>query len=1574
MNKKISSITIAIICFVVFISVAGASLLRSQFLAEGLADRVSEIATESLGNQIQIGQVALESPGSVGVKNIVVHDKSGDEIATVDYANVEFSLYSLISYNPLDGIDQINVSGVKAQIIKRDDGSFNFEDFVSEEPSDKNYYGKIHVQDAEVLLNFDNQELLLEKLQADLDFANYPSIRIIGSGVNQGAQVDITGNVGGDKTTVTVDANNISLENYLRYIPEGTIPDYVTDIKGNVDTVQATYVGIGQDRYFTGKLELSQGQAVILDKKVENINALLMLNERDALVFMNASCAGQMATAHGRAFINTSVPMLDMIVETQDFDPGKIFDDVEYSGGVKMTAHITGPVDNPSVDGEVFIPVGNVVGYDFQNLSAKVHYAKNRVYADDIKIDLFGGNVQGQAEFNSADLSYVAHVKANRVNLAALQDRIPSLGGIATGDIAFEGMGDDFDTMKVYGSFEAQYFSYGALGANVADSVHASFAKQGDNIDIDFFSAQMSGGGIIGLEGNMVLGESMDLAFYGDNINLSQFNQINPSLGLGGRLSVDATIKGPFNNPIIRADVSAHDGQLGYQKFDVMYGHLAGGLRGIRINDFVMEQGENTKWYISGQIGSKKTIEEESEGVFGKVSPEDIGMNIRVDTVGARMEDLVKVVDPEIPITGNVDNVITIEGTLANPHITGFINYTVGSYDGTFIKSIAGDYTLENGTITVQDMNIAAPWFDADLNGIISDVMGEKNLKLYVETHDIDLERVGEKLQYPVVGHAVFEGVLTGTAAHPVFDLVFNADDLVMNGQQVYNAGGHIIYKDNMVMFDRVGLDDTDAIDFDQYDLSGSLNLNSFDMNLTMSVEKADADALLRIFQVGNDLVKGEINGKLLLNGNIRNIKNTLSSSDIPLVQMMQNGLLDDITARMKYEITEGDIVGYPLRNAKVEADMVNSKVNIVEISGMEGETGKFIASGVIDLKDAIQATVDISDIDVGMITKALKIEGEGQGKINGHGTVGGRLDNPEAQLLLDVDSPGMAGVTLSSIIADLQLSNNIIKINQIKGTKDVVFADSITTYYGTVEGAVPIDALSSDESVSNGKNMNVLISLEEADLSVLPGLSPHIEWAVGELDGSVRITGNRLNPGMNGSITIHGITAGNGGTADGAAIKIKDLVEPIQDISSVVTFTSNIITMDHFSGTLGGGSYNAKGYAVVDGNGLKDYSLDFVADKLGIYCDFFNGPVDAEIHVVKATGERLWNLIKDEEAKKEAARLEADGAEEPAKESTEEDGVTSDVTSEVAEIQKEEQERLKKLNDRRKEAMANWKIPDMPLVSGRVFLEDCMISIPSLSSSDDPLPNFFFNFHLDLGKDVRFYVPQMANMELAGGAHLFGSTNHPNSSGSIYCKKGTVSYLKTTFKLREAALKFDQVNSLMPSVKVFADTKISRTRVFLLMNGPLYGDTKLRLVSDPPMNEADIIKFLTLRTSYKPGSDNDVEAATSMASVALQMALLGQVEESMRNSLGLDLFTIERDTIDGSTSTDGSKGQEHEIYNVVLGKNLSEKTLIKGSKSVNSNDYRLSYEYSFDDRFSISVSQDRKRGTMFGAEAMFSF
>lgn len=1559
MRKKASAIIMFVICFVTLLSVGTACMLRSSFFTENMGQKVAELASESLETNVHIGQIAAENIRSVGVKDVVIYDKSGNEIATTDYVNVEFSLFSMLADNPLDGINQINVSGVKANIVQREDGTFNFEDLISDEPSENNYYGKIHVDDAEANIHINNKNILLEKLSADLDFAAYPAIRLVGEGVNQGAEVDVTGNIGGkEKTTLTVKAKDIDVENYLHYIPEGTIPDIVTDIKGHIPSVEATFIKIGQDVYYTGKMELTDGEAVVLDKRVENIRGLFMLDERKAMVFLGASCEGQQASVHGNVLLNTGIPVLDMAVEAHNFDPRKILDKGEYEGGVNVIAHITGPADNPVVDGEVSVPHGVAEGYSFTDLSAKVHYADNKVYAKDINVNIFDGKVSGEAEFNAKEYSFVSHLKVSDVELSHVQDRVPTLSGKITGDLAFDGRVDDIENVNVYGSFSANRLAYGTLDGNNVESLHSSFAKKGNKIDIDFASVHMSGGGILGLSGSVAVGESMNLSFYGSNLDISQFAKNNPQLSLSGRMELQGTATGSFNNPIIRADVSAKNGDICHQKFDIMHGKIAGSPRGMKIDNFVLEHEDKIRWYINGQFGNRKNLDENPDGILGTFNPNDIGLNIRVDTVDARIEELIKAAGADIPFTGSVDNVITVKGTLAEPDITGYVELKNGNYNGIFMKRFAGDYYLKNDVLTLQDFRLESGWFDVQLNGTISDLRGKQELNLKVNTYDVDLERFKEKLQYPISGHARFDGKLTGTAVRPYFDGVLTSEAISINGESISEAGGHLIYADDVVTLERFGFVESGGKN-GRYDVSGKFNLSTDEAKYSVVVDNASLGSILKMSCVENDKVDGHVNGKITVDGDFTNVMNDKFAEGTSFISKVKNGILDDITVKINFTMDDGNVAGYDVTNAKINISLEDSVVTFDEFKANEGADGVLDISGRANLKENIHANISAKGIDVGMFTKAAGINTDITGKLNLTADGSGPIESPSAKAVLTIENPGMPGVAIDNITGEISLDNSIITINKLKGEKKVILGKQENTYYATVDGTIPLAALSDEEEKSRSSSMNVLVSLEDADLAMLPGMSKGIEWAVGELDGKVRITGNRLHPGMNGSIKVHGIPDANGNyNNDNAVVKLTGMYNPIEDVSALITFNGNVIHIDHFKGKIGSGTYDSNGDIVIDGSGLKDYNVSFKADKLNISSDFFTGDLDFDLNIAKTTGERLWNLWMEAERKRKEQEAQNGGSEQNA--------------------EGNEEEQVKRPTP----PASPREIPDLPLIVGNMTIDNAVISIPNLESSDDPLPDVFFNFNLNLGKHVRFYVPHMAgvqaNLKLEGGAHLFGSTKHPRSSGSIKCKKGTVSYMKTNFKLREAEIRFDQVNSLLPSIKMFAETKISKTRVYLYMNGPLYGNTNLMLRSEPSMNEADIAKFLTLRTEYTPGGKtDDMAAATSMATMALQMALLGEIEDSMRNSLGLDLFMVERDSTtvkNESAAGDSTNSSNKEIYNVTLGKNITDNVMLKGSKSVNSNDYNVKLEYEFNDRYSMSLGKDKDNSFMIGVETSISF
>ena len=186
-----------------------------------------------------------------------------------------------------------------------------------------------------------------------------------------------------------------------------------------------------------------------------------------------------------------------------------------------------------------------------------------------------------------------------------------------------------------------------------------------------------------------------------------------------------------------------------------------------------------------------------------------------------------------------------------------------------------------------------------------------------------------------------------------------------------------------------------------------------------------------------------------------------------------------------------------------------------------------------------------------------------------------------------------------------------------------------------------------------------------------------------------------------------------------------------------------------------------------------------------------------------------------------------------------------------------------------------------------------------------------------------------------------------------------------------EGAAQFGLPETLFPKMVLRAGTQIIKTTVFLALDGPI-NQMKFRLMSTPKMSEAEIIQLLTLRSDYFNQKD-DGSKITSMLNIGLQMTILGEVEAAMRNVLNLDMFSIERDTVENNNEKIGDK-TSHEVYNVKMGKNITDKLMLRFNKSVSEDDYKYGFTYELSDKINLTYMRDQDNDTITGVEARFSF
>lgn len=1450
--------------------------VSSQSFMTMAAEKAGTLATETLDTKVHLGAVQVASWRELRVDGIDVYDKQQQLLAHADEAVIRLSPLAMVQKSPAEGVSSIDVRGADVTVFQRENGTWNFEDLISQDKGDTRFTGRVNVADSVLRGRYNNQDIVLEKVKGSVDMAAYPAVSLKMECENQGAAAQLSAAIATDngaRQTFQLAVQNAELSNYLAYIPEGVIPeDMVKDISGRLAGFQIAGERVGTEIYYNGQAELADGSFVLLgENKVENAKALVTFNAREARVFASAEIQGQKASANGRIIVNDGSPLLDLTVASDGFEPTVIFKDIPYEGAVKFQAHVTGAADAPRVDAAASVAAGRFRSAGFSNLTADVSYGDGMVVINKASADAAGGSVSltGTFDARSYDCTGKAVINGVQAGQAAALVRaagggtdgdtnvlaeLAEAGGSVSGEVSFAGNPGDMGSARVFGNIRGAGLTYQGLAI---DALNGSFALQGDKLTVDYLSCMLPGGGSLGLEGSVLFGQSVDLSFYGSDVDLSMLDALLPDAPVAGILDIRGTMQGDISDPVVRAKYAARDGSIYHQPFDRLHGSAGGSLRGVKINDLVMEKGEKTKWYVVGVLG-----------FLG-----DQYIDMRVDTVSARMEDIMQAVAPDQKLTGNVDNVITIKGTLKNPDIVGYIHFYQGSYNGIFINGMDGDYFVKDKTVTLQDFHVFTPWLDVDFNGTIDPAA---NINLDARVHEIDLSRYNRQLPLPLEGRAGFSGRLTGTVGSPVFEGRLSAQDLTVNGQAVTGVGGVVQYNDGFVFIRDMSFRQHNGV----YEFNGDVNVNNQRLRGRLTVDKGDIHSLVSVAGLPDNGINGTITGSALLGG-------TLEQPEV----------------KVSAFVTDGSMGHYELNDVTVDAALDDRKIFINNFSGREGVDGSFSVSGTVDLDGDVNVHGALRSVDLGALAEAAGIREKVGGKLESEFDVTGSCAFPTGDIPIVIKDLQVESTLVDSLAGDLSLAGDRVRINKLTASKSY----NNQTYSLTAAGQVPFAALT--ETVPTESNQfDVSFELENADLSLLPTLSRYIDWAVGPTDGRLRLQGTAARPYITGSMTV----------AQGA-FKIRNVVKPVTDFNVRMMFSGNMATLERCSGKMGSGSFDAAGFVHLDGTTPEDYNLDVSLNALDMDSPVFRGPVTANVNVRR----ELLNLP---------------------------DGSSRAI----------------------------------PKVSGRLFLENVLISLPDeLPESSDDMPLVGMDFTLELGENIRFLSPSLGDLRLAGGAYFGGTTLQPNTSGSIYVQKGTLSYLKTNFKVYEGAITFGQAGTLMPKLVLKAGTNINKTRVFVSLDGPITS-MNFRLMSDPKLSEADIIQLLTLRSDYYNNNKSDASKLAAMLNIGLQMTLLSEVEAAMRNVLNLDVLTIERDTIDGSknlgSSTDGSGAEKsrdnnaYEVYNITLGKNISDKALLKYTKSMTTSDYSYGIDYELSNRMSLTYERNQDNDYYAGIEARFTF
>lgn len=1417
-------------------------LVGTQSFMTSMGQMAGEKGSELLGTRVEVGEVRVDSPWSLTVRDIALYDKRDEFLLKAESATVRFSLFGMLTDKPAKAVDEVVVRRPEARIEKRADGTWNYEDLIEEESEPSGFAGVVRGEYASLDFRMDGKSLSLSDVNGSIDFADANAMRIAVKARQDGAALSAEGTIGGADAKLYVEAEDVFVEKYLAWIPKGTLPESVELRGGHVEKLTAELEKRGDALSYQGRGTISNGAVRVLETEIEKIEGTADFSEREVRLVASAEAAGQPANVRGTVDLSGKEPELHLFARSDGFDPGEIFRESPFHGAAAFSARIEGTSASPSVSGTFRVDKGTLAEYEVKNAKATASFVDNRITVASLTAEILGGHVEAEGEFDAATMRFDGHAKATDVDLLPLEEFLPGISGRTSADLGFAGDADALDRTSVYGSVLAHDISYLDISA---PELSASFYHDEEQTQIDYMSLHLENGGEIGVEGKISGLETLDLAYYATHVDLGLFSRIDPVFDMAGFGDANGTVRGPMENPAVEADFSAIHGHLFHQPYRTLHGKAGGSLDGIRIDSFSMENGGHVTWLAKGVVGFTG----------------ERRVNLQIDTVGARLEDFAAMVAPDQPITGDIDNVITVTGTLDNPAVVGYISSHRGSYNGYLLSGMEGDYTMKNGLLTVQDFHIYSPLVDMDLNGTVS--VATRALDLAVAVHDIDLKRFEKKMPYPIKGHGVFDGRIAGTLDEPVFDGKLTAAALTLNGATITDASGEVHMRGSWIELSPFGFRQNGGV----YSAKVAFDLESETMRGKLKVEHGDLAGMLSIANAKNEAIQGRVNADIDLGG----------TWSVPRVSL--RGVL-----------TEGDVRGYPLTNVSIDAGLIGRVVTIHQFEGHQGD-GVLAVKGMIDLDGDIDARLSAHGIRAGMLSAAAGLDIDAVGTLDLEAEFGGTVEHPLADASLTITDGGVRGSTFDSLTGLIHLRGNVVEMEQIVATK----AQGEKTYKASATGMLPLKAFTAErgEELSEYDRINLRLSLDDADLGLLPLLSKEIDWAMGETDGNVVIGGSLAAPTFDGALRIK-----NG------SVKLKALKIPLTEMNLGLKMEGDSISVEEgSSGKMGKGTFSVSGETRLDGRTPVDYRLNFDANQMEIASAFFTGPVTASFDLREGEiyGHRL------------------------------------------------------------------------PKLTGRFAVDDVLVSIPTIPDSEGELPHIILDLSVEIGKHTHFYSSGLYDLWLQGSAHFGGTTRHPQQSGTISVRRGRVQYLQTSFRIMEGEAYFNQVDTFLPSITFRAMARMSRTRIMLAIDGPVQ-QMKFTLTSSPEMSQQEIIRMLTLRGASTHGGNADSAEAqrNALLLAGLQMSVLGEVQDAIRDLLQLDELVLSTGTFEK-----GEKGADKstiEAYNVQIGKYVTDKIMLRYTQSLNEDMRRYSIRYDFTDRFSMFVARDEKDSNWFGFEARINF
>ena len=1402
-----------------------------KYIRQSLPE-VERIASSFINGSVSLDNITWEGGLSAEVGNLQVQNAQGSKIAEIPRIIVHFRPWLALDKGSR-AVSRVELVRPQVYLTMDDKQQWNMAKLLKPSDSDETpFYGLLEISDGQLHVQMPQGRWDIP-VAGTVDGGANPKFAL---GIRLGSGLDKL-QVGGLMSTKGEGRVEIKSER-LDLTPYASLAKHyanIEELQGGLGKLALIYVNEKGKQRYSGEVALA-GLAGKM-RVGEDLHSLKL----DGLLRANDS--------------NVNVSSLDALVDGQK---------LHLEGEANLQ-----DLDEPSAKGVLSADKLDYGGHSLEKLRVPFSGNKQQVELQELSAVYGGGTIKGNAAYALEERALTADLSLKDITHATPgrpKDDVHINAKLAVLGKAME------NGLQLHAAAETMDVSWRGLVINKLSLDGLVNAK---GLEIDHFSAYAGEKGTLLAKGSVTKNGQLRLEG-----RMTDF-PINPVLAATGKqgsglCSTGFSVGGQLSAPEFAGIVQLSRAEFLEQSIKEAHGFVSLKDNQINIKDFRanMEQGHHI---LNGSVDMRG---------------EEPYLDLSLESYGVRIEPIMQLIlgKKEVPVTGNLNNVLTVQGTPSKPFMYGEIHASDGSAMQQLYNSVDGRYLYDKGTLELEDFLIKAFYADIKLDGTMAD---DGRLNFDMVAKDVDLAHLPIKDETVDLGGKInAKGHVGGRLTAPTFRGDVDSERVLINGEAITELSGTVDgrglpYNLFKVSFKQPYRDDPS--NYGLYTADVNLNLQEKFMQGKVQMLWGDIGGLLRMARMDYD-INGQMQGLLDFcpQGKGSGLNISITADDVKIHDL-----------NYAHMVLKGNVIKNMLTLEEVRLQEQDGVINQGMITG----------GGQIELrKQEFNLSMAATKANPAIVTAVMKNPPEIKGEMDMQLELEGSVADPCGLGVLEITNGSVAGVSVDKLNASLMLAKDVIQLKELVATKDA---------YGVkASGDIPLDLFRSKEQRRNPRaQMNITMDLNEARLGMLPAFTKMVEWGVGDTNGAVRLAGTLEEPLLYGSLKI----------IDGA-VKIKDLDSVLEQINLDVDFQGNAVLLRNVSTKLGKGLLSAEGSYALQTTEKDAYKLHIKADNVELASQIFTGRINCEVEIVP-----------------------------------------------------------QRYRDRSK---AKGNVPPpveyRPLIKGQLHLDDVLVNMPTVPEMGEGETNLGLDMQVDLGKKIHLYNSYLYDIWLKGGIHVKGSTNFPIIEGTIKADKGTISYLRTDFKLRDAGLVWVEPGSFLPNVNLESTARFSRYRIYMKVTGPVE-KMDLLLTSDPPLERNTIVRMLTLQRDTAGSNEVTSEDMNNLMTAGLQMTVLGDVETWIKQTLGLDQFRIYTGKVRSGIGFESAKDRNQELtsdernqYNVLVSKYLNNNFMFGYTTSFDALDRSIFGQYDISRHMNITYSRsydlNDKTDNWYGLEYKITF